>query len=139
MQDVRTILAKSFEALMAISKDHDLKVDNHDDAALNALLDDLSKLNELTGEAMRRAAGHIEVTLYAIGKELAPGEYSGFTHGPSQTAVFRDQPGEELGLEDGDCLVKIIQTGGVVNHVTEAIWMDDQWNETGDELKEMTA
>jgi hypothetical protein len=139
MKDVRTILAHAFNALMDISKDHDLKADKLDENELNALLSDLAKLSELTEEAKRRAAGYIEITLYAIGKETAPGEYSGFTHGPnpSQEALLEYVATD--GLEDGDALVKSVQVGGVINHVTLAIWLDDKWNETGDEPKEATA
>jgi hypothetical protein len=136
MKDVRIILAQTFGALMDISKDHDLKADKLGEDELNALLSDLAKLNELTEEAKRRAAGHIEVTLYAIGKETAPGEYSGFTNGP---VPEYEQMEQCFGLEDGDALVKIVQVGGVVNYVTLAIWLDDKWNETGDEPKEATA
>ena len=141
MKDVRIILGQAFEALTAIAKDHNLKSDKLDDDALNALLSDLAKLNELTEEAKRRAAGHIEVTLYMIGKETAPGEYAGFTHGPNPSKEDLLSGGVEhtVQLEDGDALVKSVQVGGVLNHVTLAIWLDNQWNETGDELKEVTA
>jgi hypothetical protein len=135
MKDVRTILAHAFNALMDISKDHDLKADKLGEDELNALLSDLAKLSELTEEAKRRAAGYIEITLYAIGKETAPGEYSGFTNGP---VPERKQMFDCFGLEDGDALVRMVTVGGVTNCVTEAIWLDDKWNETGDELKEAT-
>lgn len=139
MKDVRTILAHSFDALVDISKDHDLKAEKLSEDKLNALISDLSKLNELTGEAMRRAAGHVEVILYMIGKETAPGEYDGFIHGPNLSKDDLLDYVSENALEDGDALVKSVQAGGVLNFVTLAIWLDDKWNETGDELKEFEA
>lgn len=139
MKDVRTILAHSFDALVGISKDHDLKADKLSENELNALISDLHKLNELVGEAIRRSTGHIEVTLYMIGKETAPGEYAGFTHGPKLSKDELLGYVSENTLEDGDALVKSVQVGGVLNHVTLAIWLDDKWNETGDELKEFEA
>ncbi len=136
MRDVRIILGQSFEALTAIAKDYDLKSIKLDEDALDALCSDLAKLGELVGEATRRAAGHRVVTLYAIGKETAPGEYAGFTMGPLET---REEMLSFGNLEEGDCLVKIVTSGGIVNYVTEAIWLDGGWNETGDELKAGTA
>jgi hypothetical protein len=117
--------------LTDIANDHDLKSDKLDDDQLNALISDIAKLEELTGEAMRRAIGHRVVTLYAIGKETSPGEYEGFTHGP----VEEKNELKEVVAEDGDCLVKIVTSGSVVNYVTEHIFLDGEWNETGDELK----
>ena len=136
MKDVRTILAHAFSTLMSVSKDHDLKADKLDENALEALCSDLAELSELTREALRRALGHRVITLYAIGKETAPGEYEGFTIGPCET---RD---EVLGFdvfEAGDCLVQIVTSGGIVNYVTEAIWLDGLWEPTGEELKAGTA
>jgi len=136
MKDVRIILGKTFEALMAISKDHNLKATTLPNDELNALRSDLAKLNELVVEASVRAEGHQVITLYAIGKESAPGEYDGFTHGPTPD---RDELKNVGSLEDGDCLVRMVSVGGIQNNVTEAIWLDDEWNETGDELKAGTA
>lgn len=137
MKDVRTILAHAFSALMAISKDHDLKADKLGEDELNALVSDLAKLEELVSEAKRRAAGHVVTTLYAIGKETAPGEYAGFTHGPVEDRA--EMEGVEV-VEDGDCLVRIQTGGGVVNYLTEHIFLDGVWNATEDETpKEATA
>ena len=136
MKDVRIILSKAFGALTAIATDHDLKSTKLDEDALNALCIDLANLEELVGEATRRAAGHRVVTLYAIGKETAPGEYAGFTHGPT---IDRDELKNVGNLEDGDCLVRMVSVGGMHDNITEAIWLDNEWNETGDELKAGTA
>lgn len=137
MKDVRTILAHTFTTLMDISKEHDLKADKLPDEELGTLINTLGHLEELVQEAGRRVAGYITITLYAIGKESAPGEYAGFTHGPTPDRNEMFSFGSSL--EDGDCLVKMITVGGITNYVTEAIWLDDEWNETGDELKEGTA
>lgn len=136
MKDVRIILGQAFEALTSIAKDHDLKSDQLGDDDLNALCSDIAKLSELVEESLVRAVGHRVVTLYAIGKETAPGEYDGFTSGPVEN---RDDLTAFGNLEAGDCIVRIVTSGGIVNYVTEAIWLDDEWNETGDELKAGTA
>jgi hypothetical protein len=135
MKDVRIILGQAFDALTAIAKDHDLKSEKLDDEALDALVSDLAKLEELATEALGRAVGHKVITLYAIGKETAPGEYAGFTSGPVEN---RDDLSAFGNLEAGDCIVRIVSSGGIVNYVTEAIWLDEEWNETGDELKANT-
>lgn len=136
MKDVRVILGQAFGALTDIAKNHDLKSDKLDENALDTLCSDIVALEELVGEALRRAIGHQVVTLYAIGKETAPGEYEGFTVGPCATRE------EVLGFdvfEAGDCLVQIVTSGGIVNYVTEAIWLDGLWEPTGEELKAGTA
>jgi hypothetical protein len=132
MKDVRIILGQAFEALTSIAKDHDLKSEQLNDDDLNALCSDIAKLSELVEESLVRAVGHRVVTLYAIGKETSPGEYAGFTHGPTEV---REEMEGVAGIEDGDCLVKIVTSGGIVNYVTEHIFLDGAWNETGDELK----
>jgi hypothetical protein len=41
--------------------------------------------------------------------------------------------------EDGDALVRIETKDGVFNHVSEMIWLDGEWHETEDDLKETSA
>ena len=136
MKDVRIILGQAFAALTAIATDYDLKSDKLDEDDLNALCSDIAEVEKLTGEALRRAIGHKVVTLYAIGKETSPGEYAGFTHGPVEDREVMEGVAD---VEDGDCLVRIVTSGGIVNYVTEHIYLDGAWNETGDELKAGTA
>jgi hypothetical protein len=131
MKDVQIILAHVFDALMDISKDFDLKSDTLGNDELCVLRSDIAKLEELVAEAGNRAAGHQVTTLYAIGKETAPGEYAGFTHGPHPDRNEMAKLGSSL--DDGDALVRIMTSVHVVNYVSEQIWFENQWNETGDE------
>ena len=136
MKDVRKVLGLAFKKLVAISDEYDLKADSLPQENIENLCLAIKEIEDTIHEAALRAAGHVAVTVYAIGKESAPGEYEGFTHGP---VPQRELMEGVSGLEDGDCLVRIVQQHGVANHVTEQIWLDGVWNETGDELKAISA
>jgi hypothetical protein len=144
MNDVKATLAlaweagqKGIESLREIAATHDFKLDVVlDNDTVEDLVVKLGDLEDQIREAKLRVAGHLVLTSYAIGKETAPGEYAGFTHGPVEG---RDDLMSYGDLEDGDALVRIQTGGGVVNYLTEYIWLDDQWNATEDEPKEAVA
>lgn len=145
MKDVKATLAIVWvgaqsvtEGLREIAATHDFTLDAViENDVLEETVAQLADLEEQIAEAKRRVAGHITTTVYAIGKETAPGEYAGFTHGPVED---RDDLMTTGNLEDGDALVRIQTGGGVVNYLTEYIWLEDEWNATGDETaKEASA
>lgn len=148
MKDVKATLALAWiaaqaviEGLKEIAATNDFtseaKLDNE---VIEASICQIADLEEQLSEAKLRLAGWLVTTAYAIGKETAPGEYSGFTHGPIEDRNELTKTVDYIGtLEDGDAFVRIVTGGGVVNYVTEAIWLDGKWNETGDELKEASA
>lgn len=136
MNDVRKILALGFEKLNAIASEYNLKGESLPQEKIEDLCLAITDVESTLHEAALRTAGYVTVNLYAIGKESAPGEYLSFTHGP---VPQRELMEEITGLEDGDCLVRMSTTQGVTNNVTLSVWMDDKWEETGDEEKEATA
>lgn len=142
MKDVRAQLAVAFQHLHEIATGFDLKSESLPQDQIEDLVLAIKSVEDDLHEAALRAAGYVTVELYAIGKESAPGEYEGFTNGPVPQRELMEQATDQL--EDGDCLVRIVQQNNVINHVTEAIWLDGVWNETGDtlpgeKLKELTA
>lgn len=136
MKDVRATLANAFQHLHEIATGFDLKADTLPQEQIEDLVLSIKNVQDELHEAALRAAGYVTLELYAIGKETAPGEYAGFTNGP---VPQRELMAALDNLENGDALVRIVHKNGVINHVTEAIWLDGEWNETGDELKEITA
>jgi hypothetical protein len=145
MKDVKATLAlaweasqKAIESLREIAATHDFTLETVlANETIEDLVNSLADLEDQVREAKLRVAGHLVLTSYAIGKETAPGEYAGFTHGPVQD---RDDLTNLGGLEDGDALVRIQSGGGVVNYLTEYIWLDEKWNATeDDEPKEASA
>ncbi len=136
MKNAKRELKKAFDQLVKISKDHNLKAVDPESEAAQALLDDLLDLESTIQAAQKEAARHITTTLYAIGVETAPGEYAGFHYGPvADRQKMLDAPlfPDIFAIAHENVLVRIEQKGTVVTHVTEAIFLDGEWNDTGDE------
>lgn len=141
MDEVRKTLALAFSKLTEIATTHNeaLKSGEMEQEQLELLILEITETESTLHEAALRAAGYMTEVLYAIGKETAPGEYAGFTHGPVPQRELMVEVGTSGFADDGDALVRIETKGGVINHVSEMIWLDGEWHDTDDELKEATA